>query len=409
MCEYCQGEGCICGNDPEAKYQAPCQCNVIGIQKCSTCGCDAQPWWADLQLPGGDSIRDLLWDLNSDEGFFPASKDKIIQALSESDGGWLSKNLPNSSYKDTGEVVSALLQKSPPIEWQVQPTEIYWRYPGATTCAGQQLVVKEDQKAVMMNKSGKACDEFVTGKYSLSSSNCPVLFANSRKVAPGFQHVVLDGFPVFVSTSKEFEVAIMAIGQSKSLRSVMANGIARVRISSPKEFLEQIGSKSNYNSSNGLSSLQKYSAELLKKEMLAHELDEISGNTALLESILSNGLRTIGLDPIKVNFSSVGDSGAGMFMAAATQMRNDPQFMEQMRQRAEAIRAAQMAREQTVQQQKSVAQSVACPSCSAPNPQTGKFCGNCGKPLPALKKTCPKCGQQSDPQIKFCGNCGTKL
>jgi membrane protease subunit (stomatin/prohibitin family) len=98
-----------------------------------------------------------------------------------------------------------------------------------------------------------------------------------------------------------------------------------------------------------------------------------------------------------------------MFMAAATQMRNDPKFMEQMRQRAEAIRAAQMAREQNVPKQKSVEQSVACPSCSAPNPQTGKFCGNCGKPLPALKKACPKCGQQSDPQIKFCGNCGTKL
>ena len=44
-------------------------------------------------------------------------------------------------------------------------------------------------------------------------------------------------------------------------------------------------------------------------------------------------------------------------------------------------------------------------TCECGQNNTGKFCGNCGKPAPAPKKvwTC-ECGQENDG--KFCGNCG---
>src|SRR5262245_42995864 len=47
-----------------------------------------------------------------------------------------------------------------------------------------------------------------------------------------------------------------------------------------------------------------------------------------------------------------------------------------------------------------------CPSCNVDNPQTNRFCTQCGSGLPI---TCSRCGTTSSPNSKFCGDCGAKL
>jgi class 3 adenylate cyclase/predicted ATPase len=47
-----------------------------------------------------------------------------------------------------------------------------------------------------------------------------------------------------------------------------------------------------------------------------------------------------------------------------------------------------------------------CPICSFENPEGGKFCEDCGKPLVAA---CPKCGREARPNAKFCSECGASL
>jgi len=47
-----------------------------------------------------------------------------------------------------------------------------------------------------------------------------------------------------------------------------------------------------------------------------------------------------------------------------------------------------------------------CPECQTENPDTQKFCGECGI---KLEKTCPGCGAKNPPQYKFCGECGHNL
>ena len=47
-----------------------------------------------------------------------------------------------------------------------------------------------------------------------------------------------------------------------------------------------------------------------------------------------------------------------------------------------------------------------CLSCNADNPQTNRFCTQCGSELPI---TCPRCGATSPAHSKFCGECGAKL
>jgi len=47
-----------------------------------------------------------------------------------------------------------------------------------------------------------------------------------------------------------------------------------------------------------------------------------------------------------------------------------------------------------------------CPECQAENPDTQKFCGECGT---KLERVCPNCSANNPSQYKFCGECGFDL
>ena len=51
--------------------------------------------------------------------------------------------------------------------------------------------------------------------------------------------------------------------------------------------------------------------------------------------------------------------------------------------------------------------------CACGTSNTTKFCGGCGKALPAATPSaCPKCGKKRPKEsdgMKFCGECGTKF
>jgi hypothetical protein len=53
-------------------------------------------------------------------------------------------------------------------------------------------------------------------------------------------------------------------------------------------------------------------------------------------------------------------------------------------------------------------QAATCPGCGAPA-TGGKFCAECGKPLPTARTNCPKCNGKVEPAAKFCPECGEKL
>jgi hypothetical protein len=49
---------------------------------------------------------------------------------------------------------------------------------------------------------------------------------------------------------------------------------------------------------------------------------------------------------------------------------------------------------------------VRCPSCTAENAASRRFCAQCGVPLPPA---CPACGFENEPAAKFCGGCGKPI
>ena len=47
-----------------------------------------------------------------------------------------------------------------------------------------------------------------------------------------------------------------------------------------------------------------------------------------------------------------------------------------------------------------------CPTCQTPNPESAKFCMNCGS---KLVLQCPQCNAEVPQGAKFCLNCGHKI
>ena len=47
-----------------------------------------------------------------------------------------------------------------------------------------------------------------------------------------------------------------------------------------------------------------------------------------------------------------------------------------------------------------------CPECQTENPETRKFCRECGEKFLLV---CPKCSSENIPGDKFCGECGHNL
>jgi hypothetical protein len=449
MCDHCSSEGCACGNIEG--YRSPCQCGTtIGLRSCPDCGCNCEAWWTGIKISVdgkdgviGDYLSDNYFDPNPSQ--YPATREKVIQDLlgygmqnGSAEYQWIMQSLPQRTFKDVSDVAFALISHLPPIRWErVGQGDFVWKYPAEKVAFGQQLQVGQDQKVILLGANGKkACDSFGPGSYTISNQNCPVLASNSRKLGPGLGEGqtgtgVLDGFPVFVYPLMEFEIDLSVMGQTKALRRISARGVARFRISDSGLFLEQVGSNGNFNTEPTVSALRKFCEELLKKEMSNHEFDDLKNNSQLLESTLSQGAKSVGLDPVKMTFSWIGEVGPGIFAGAPggvpPQMTFDPQKIAQMRQMAESMRAAQMAggwgapqtrgagvkptSQQPSSQVPAGTSAVKCPSCNFTNQANNKFCNNCGRPLSSQQaRVCSNCGQkQPDPSIKFCGNCGTRL
>jgi len=51
---------------------------------------------------------------------------------------------------------------------------------------------------------------------------------------------------------------------------------------------------------------------------------------------------------------------------------------------------------------------VRCPNCGHLNPETAKFCSECGANLTGVV-TCPECGAENPAGAKFCNACGHEL
>ncbi|MDI6691444.1 MAG: SPFH domain-containing protein [Candidatus Bathyarchaeota archaeon] len=312
------------------------------------------------------------------------------------------------------------------IEWVgAREGDIVWKYPVEEIAWGDNLIVHEYEAAVFF-RDGKAYDVFRAGRHVLTTANLPLLTNIISKIA-GFDKVPFRATVVFVSL-KQFQGKFGAQGQTKELAPLKFFGGFWFRVEEPNLFVNEVVGGQGAFTTDGLQNfLRGYFNERLIDTLSQYSLADVYGKldeTSLLaKNVLFDAFSRIGLELIDVKFEGIDTTPEWrdrLFYIKTGVGATEVLRMETVQKSAEslskspgaAVGAGAVILPQVLQPAPAPAPAqtmVLCPKCNFQNPQTAKFCNNCGAPLQAVGITCPKCGTSNPAGTKFCSNCGTPL
>jgi membrane protease subunit (stomatin/prohibitin family) len=322
------------------------------------------------------------------------------------------------------------------IEWVgAREGDIVWRYPVEEIAWGDNLIVHEYEAAVFF-RDGKAYDVFRAGRHSLTTANLPLLTKIFSKIA-GFDRVPFTSTVIFVSL-KQFQGKFGAQGQTKELAPLKFFGGFWFRVEEANLFVNEVVGGQGAFTTDGLQDfLRGYFNERLIDTLSQYSLSDVYGKldeTSLLsKNVLFDAFARIGLELIEVKFEGIDTTpewrdrlfyiktgvGAGEVLRMET-VQKSAESLSKSQGGGAAIGAGAVILPPLFQGQPAGAQQVmvVCPKCGFQNPQTSKFCNNCGTPIqqPGQAQTaatetvnCPKCGTANPTTAKFCVNCGNPM
>jgi len=313
------------------------------------------------------------------------------------------------------------------IEWVgAREGDIVWKYPIEEIAWGDNLIVHEYEAAVFF-RDGKAYDVFRAGRHVLTTANLPLLTKVLSKIA-GFDKVPFRATIIFVSL-KQFQGRFGAQGQTKELAPLKFFGSFWFRVEEPNLFVNEVVGGQGAFTTDGLQNfLRGYFNERLIDTLSQYSLAEVYGKldeTSLLaKNTLHDDFSRIGLELIDVKFEGIDTTPEWrdrIFYIRTGVGAPEVLRMETVQKSAEslskspgaAVGAGAVILPQILQPAPAPAPAVPmvlCPKCNFQNPQTAKFCSNCGTPLQAAGGVnCPKCGTLNPAGAKFCLNCGSPL
>lgn len=157
-------------------------------------------------------------------------------------------------------------------------------------------------------------------------------------------------------------------------------------------------------------SYDKTSQDLINMRNKGAMLSDAAVQQGYVAGNISEGLRDAGSN---ANGAGMGFLGMGMGMNAGGNimggyMQNPQYNNQQPQQYQQQMPQQQQPMQQPQQQPQQAAQGGWTCECGAVN--QGKFCSECGKPMPAApkKRFCTNCGAELGETTKFCPECGTK-
>jgi membrane protease subunit (stomatin/prohibitin family) len=314
------------------------------------------------------------------------------------------------------------------IEWTgAREGDIVWKYPNEEIAWGDNLIVHEYEAAVFF-RDGKAYDVFRAGRHVLTTANLPLLTKVLSKIA-GFEKVPFRCTVVFVSL-KQFQGRFGAQSQTKELAPIKFFGSFWFRVEEPNLFVnEVVGGQGVFTTDRLQDFLRGYFNERLIDTLSQYSLAEVYGKldeTSLVaKNALFDAFSRKGLELIDVKFEGIDTTPEWrdrLFYVKTGVAATEVLRMETVQKSAEslskspgaAVGAGAVILPQVLQPAPAPAPAVPmvlCPKCNFQNPQTAKFCSNCGAPLqqPVGGVNCPKCGTSNLPGAKFCLNCGSPL
>ncbi|MEM2947610.1 MAG: SPFH domain-containing protein [Candidatus Bathyarchaeia archaeon] len=311
------------------------------------------------------------------------------------------------------------------IEWTgVREGDMVWRYPNEEIAWGDNLIVHEYEAAVFF-RDGKAYDVFRAGRHVLTTANLPLLTKVLSKIA-GFDKVPFRCTVFFISL-KQFQGRFGAQSQTKELAPIKFFGSFWFRVEEPNLFVnEVVGGQGAYTTDKLQDFLRGYFNERLIDTLSQYSLAEVYGKldeTSLVaKNMLFDAFSRIGLELIDVKFEGIDTTPEWrdrLFYVKTGVAATEVLRMETVQKSSEslskspgaAVGAGAVILPQVLQPAPTPAvPMVLCPKCNFQNPQTAKFCSNCGAPLQAAGGiNCPKCGTSNPAGSKFCLNCGSPI
>jgi membrane protease subunit (stomatin/prohibitin family) len=312
------------------------------------------------------------------------------------------------------------------IEWVgAREGDIVWKYPNEEIAWGDNLIVHEYEAAVFF-RDGKAYDVFRAGRHVLSTANLPLLTKVFSKIA-GFDKVPFRATVVFVSL-KQFQGKFGAQGQTKELAPLKFFGSFWFRVEEPNLFVnELVGGQGTFTTDGLQNFLRGYFNERLIDTLSQYSLVDVYGKldeTSLLaKNVLFDAFSRVGLELIDVKFEGIDTTPEWrdrLFYVRTGVGATEVLRMETVQKSSEslskspgaAVGAGAVILPQVLQPAPApTAPMVLCPKCGFQNPQTAKFCNNCGAPMQVAAGTitCPKCQASNPAGTKFCSNCGNPL
>jgi membrane protease subunit (stomatin/prohibitin family) len=316
------------------------------------------------------------------------------------------------------------------IEWVgAREGDMVWKYPNEEVAWGDNLIVHEFEAAVFF-RDGKAYDVFRAGRHVLSTANLPLLTKLFSKLS-GFDRIPFRSMIVFVSL-KQFQGKFGAQGQTKELAPLKFFGGFWFRVEEPNLFVnEVVGGQGGFTTDGLQDFLRGYFNERLIDTLSQYSLQDVYGKldetSMLSKNVLFDAFHRIGLELIEVKFEGLDTTPEWrdrLFYIKTGVGASDVLRMETVQKSTESLSksagggaaiGAGIAFIPPLFQQQPQGQAqpmVLCPKCGFQNPQTAKFCNNCGAPMQAPAQgtiTCPKCGNSNVAGAKFCANCGAPL
>ncbi len=435
MCEYCSLDATSCTHPICSQGGSACACSLSGPSRCPTCGHECTPWYFGLGLEDAPaSVDGLLGGAGSESpGYdrYPATKTELLSALREeieesgepnsADVDWLNQRLPDGTYRDPGEVFSAV---QAPITMPRLGVP-NWFAPARMQAIpiGARLVVAPGGQALLVGRDRSGYDVFPPGEHRLTRETAPLAAARSRPPAPGFTRVVLECSVTFFSTEEQ-EAAFGYRGPTKSGEAIYLNSKVRFALSDPKKFAVSKAGLSYSTPAPPDQTLSRIVTPEMTAAVRSHDLAALSADPKIADGIIRRALEDAGFAVRDVRVEYVGSNPVGAMMAGGAQTNPFAQLPPEARamiqaRMAEAMRHPRAAGAPTppasagpqvpkVSAGPAGAALRSCLACGAPNPPTGKFCRNCGRAL-AGPRTCPACGKEVPPPVKFCGECGHRM
>jgi len=314
------------------------------------------------------------------------------------------------------------------IDWVgAREDDIVWKYPNEEIAWGDNLIVHEYEAAVFF-RDGKAYDIFKAGRHILTTASLPILTKILSKTTR-FEKVPFRATVIFVSL-KQFQGKFGAQSQTKELAPLKFFGSFWFRVEEPNLFVnEVVGGQGVFTTDSLQNFLRGYIRERLIDILSQYSLTEVYGkldDTSLLaKNTLFDAFSRIGLELIDVKFEGIDTTPEWrdrLFYVRTGVGASEVLRMETVQKSAESLSKSNGAAvgagvaiipplfPQPIVSAQHIAPMVLCTRCNFQNPQTAKFCSNCGAPLQtAGSPTCPKCGALNPAGAKFCINCGKAL